>query len=268
MVFWTISLGYGMAVLFYQIGTFISHPASSAAWIVGVATYFALLGAAALAFSPFGADAYPKRLHKVATEGQPLTGVPERLVGSRKGLTLAISAALLTIAFAAILVAYAPKLLSRGATEKASLEKPPPAPTQQAPPMQSLAPNSPTDTGSPIERQAETAPQEAEATKTMPRPPGEFSSENPPQGVESPPAAPAPKVIGKDSAKPSAETSPSAPADTYTIVAGDSLRSLAARLYGDERQWRSIVTANPGLDPRRLHVGQVINLPRPPPQQR
>lgn len=256
MVFWTISLGYGMAVLFYQIGTFISHPASSAAWIVGVVTYFALLGAAALAFSPFGADAYPKRLHKVATEGPPLIGRPEQLVGSRKRLTLAISAALLTIAFAAILVAYAPKLLSRGETKKASLEKPPPAPIASK------------DTGAPIERQTETAPQKAEATTTTARTHGESSGENPLQGVESPPAAPAPKIVGRESAKSSAETSPSAPADTYTIVAGDSLRSLAARLYGDERQWRSIVTANPGLDPRRLHVGQVINLPRPPPQQR
>ena len=261
MVFWTISLGYGMAVLFYQIGTFISHPASSAAWIVGVMTYFALLGAAALAFSPFGADAYPKPLHKVATEGPPRIGRPEQLVGSRKGLTLAISAALLTIAFAAILVAYAPNPLSRGETEKASLEKPQPAPTQQATPTQSPAPNSPKDTGAPIERQAETAPQEAEATTTTARTHGESSGENPLQGVESPPAAP--KVFGKESAKSSAETSPSAPADTYTIVAGDSLRSLAAKLYGDERQWRSIVTANPGLDPRRLQVGQVIKLPRP-----
>jgi nucleoid-associated protein YgaU len=266
MVFWTISLGYGMAVLFYQIGTFISHPASSAAWIVGVVTYFALLAAAALAFSPFGADAYPKRLHKVATEGPPRIGRLEQLVGSRTGLISAISAALLTIAFAAILVAYGPKLLSRGETEKASLERPQPAPTQQATPTQPPAPNSPKDTGSPTERQAETAPQEAEATKT--RPPGEFSSENPPHGAESPPAAQAPKVVGNEPARPSAETSASASADTYTIVAGDSLHSVAARLYGDERQWRSIVTANPGLNPGRLHVGQVIKLPRSAPQQR
>jgi ferrous iron transport protein B len=46
MVFWTISLGYGVAVLFYQIGTFLLHPYSSTAWIVGVVTYFMLLGVA------------------------------------------------------------------------------------------------------------------------------------------------------------------------------------------------------------------------------
>ncbi len=52
MVFWTISLGYGAAVLFYQIGTFALHPYSSAAWIVGVLAYFVVLGAASFYVGP------------------------------------------------------------------------------------------------------------------------------------------------------------------------------------------------------------------------
>ncbi|WP_166145427.1 ferrous iron transport protein B [Methylosinus sp. RM1] len=52
MVFWTLSLGYGAAVLFYQIGTFASHPSSSAAWIIGVLAYFILLGAASFYVGP------------------------------------------------------------------------------------------------------------------------------------------------------------------------------------------------------------------------
>jgi len=52
MVFWTISLGYGAAVLFYQIGTFALHPHSSAAWIVGVVAYFVVLGAASFYVGP------------------------------------------------------------------------------------------------------------------------------------------------------------------------------------------------------------------------
>ncbi|MBG0799852.1 ferrous iron transport protein B [Methylocystis sp. L43] len=48
MVLWTISIGYGAAVLFYQIGTFALHPYSSAAWILGVVTYFVVLGAVSL----------------------------------------------------------------------------------------------------------------------------------------------------------------------------------------------------------------------------
>jgi Fe2+ transport system protein B len=39
MVFWTISLGYGMAVLFYQIGTFVLHSYASAIWIASIVAY-------------------------------------------------------------------------------------------------------------------------------------------------------------------------------------------------------------------------------------
>ncbi|WP_051953290.1 Fe(2+) transporter permease subunit FeoB [Methylocapsa aurea] len=64
MVFWTVSLGYGAAVLFYQIGTFTSHPSSSIAWMLGVVTYFILLSAAS-AYIGMGNRRGPAR--KVAT---------------------------------------------------------------------------------------------------------------------------------------------------------------------------------------------------------
>ena len=66
-------------------------------------------------------------------------------------------------------------------------------------------------------------------------------------------------------AKPPVETPRAASAETYTIIAGDSLVRIAARLYGDARQWPSIMKANPGLHPRQLRAGQVIRLPRAPP---
>jgi ferrous iron transporter FeoB len=52
MVFWTISLGYGAAVLFYQAGTFAYHPNSSVAWIIGVLVYFVVLGALSFRVGP------------------------------------------------------------------------------------------------------------------------------------------------------------------------------------------------------------------------
>lgn len=81
-----------------------------------------------------------------------------------------------------------------------------------------------------------------------------------------PSLAQAPKVVTNEPARPSAETSPPALTESYTIVAGNSLRGIAARLYGDARQWRSIAKANPGLDLRRLRPGKVIKLPRPVPK--
>jgi len=46
MVFWTISIGYGVAVLFYQIGTFVLYPFLSTAWILIILAYFIVLGVA------------------------------------------------------------------------------------------------------------------------------------------------------------------------------------------------------------------------------
>ncbi len=51
--------------------------------------------------------------------------------------------------------------------------------------------------------------------------------------------------------------------DVYTIAAGDSMRSIAAKLYHDAHRWRDIAAANPGLDPHRLRPGKVIKLPQP-----
>ncbi len=48
---------------------------------------------------------------------------------------------------------------------------------------------------------------------------------------------------------------------TYTIRSGDTLGSIAARHLGARKRWPEIARANPGLDPNRLRVGAVIDLP-------
>lgn len=48
---------------------------------------------------------------------------------------------------------------------------------------------------------------------------------------------------------------------SYVIRRGDTLWSIAATRLGDGQRWRDIISANPGLIPERLPVGQSINLP-------
>lgn len=71
------------------------------------------------------------------------------------------------------------------------------------------------------------------------------------------PAAPASDVQATPGATPSAPPA----AKTYTARRGDTLRSIAKRLYGDEKRWRDIAAANPALNPKKLRQGQIINLP-------
>jgi sulfite exporter TauE/SafE/copper chaperone CopZ len=89
--------------------------------------------------------------------------------------------------------------------------------------------------------------------------------------IEEPPAAPPPQPEiavnvpaepDKGITPPNA-VAPSAPtgASSYTIVSGDTLRGVAAKLFHDARRWRDIASINPGLDVRRLRPGRVIKLP-------
>jgi len=48
---------------------------------------------------------------------------------------------------------------------------------------------------------------------------------------------------------------------TYTIKKGDTLWSIANRVYGNGQKWVDIAQANPSVDPQKLAVGQTIVLP-------
>jgi LysM repeat protein len=133
--------------------------------------------------------------------------------------------------------------------------------------------------------EGETPEAPAAVTEEMPEPPAatapEVATEEPPVEPSEPPTAPAAEEALPESpdiaattpkAPPSpAAEEPPAPAvetpaatgapGTYTIAPGDTLAEIAARLYGDAKKWRVIANANPGLNPNRLLIGQVIKLP-------
>jgi len=48
---------------------------------------------------------------------------------------------------------------------------------------------------------------------------------------------------------------------SYTVKKGDTLYSIAKTRYGSGSQFNKIVSANPGLDPGKLKVGQTITIP-------
>ena len=50
----------------------------------------------------------------------------------------------------------------------------------------------------------------------------------------------------------------------YVIRSGDSYTALAKRWWGNAGLWRSISRANPGVDAKRLQIGQRIRVPAKP----
>jgi hypothetical protein len=86
------------------------------------------------------------------------------------------------------------------------------------------------------------------------------------------PCAATKPVAGKAACSPCAPAAPCAPcgaadavgARTYTIRAGDSLASVAQRIYGDAALYRMLADYNGIADPDLIVVGEVIRLPANP----
>ena len=87
------------------------------------------------------------------------------------------------------------------------------------------------------------------------RPPVAFSP--PPESA--PPANPPAEAAGLPAAPPE-KPRPAPVTRTHTVKAGETPYAIARR-YGVPPA--ALLAANPGLDPRRLKVGQVLNVPRP-----
>jgi nucleoid-associated protein YgaU len=45
------------------------------------------------------------------------------------------------------------------------------------------------------------------------------------------------------------------------VQRGDTLSSIAVKIFGEERRWVELAQANPTIDPIRLRVGQTLKLP-------
>lgn len=49
---------------------------------------------------------------------------------------------------------------------------------------------------------------------------------------------------------------------TYKVESGDSFESIAVKLFGDAAYTDELMKANEDIDPRKMRVGQVLNVPR------
>jgi len=102
---------------------------------------------------------------------------------------------------------------------------------------------------------------------------GSYGSGDGPSAFAPSPLAPAPAPApsysdpGAFTPTPAPMPTPAPPAvvapggGTHTVAKGETLGDISATHYGTTKHWRKIVEANPGLDPARLKIGQVLQIP-------
>ena len=75
------------------------------------------------------------------------------------------------------------------------------------------------------------------------------------------PAEPAVAPVVEATAPAAVPASAIASGSKYTVKKGDTLYHIAKDKYGDGKQWQRIASANPGVSPSSLKVGQVLVMP-------
>lgn len=93
---------------------------------------------------------------------------------------------------------------------------------------------------------------------TPPPPPPAAPQPAPAPAVAAAPATPVTPVSYDPAPLPEARPAAS---KTYVVKKGDTLWSIAARTYGDGKQYHRIVAANPGIRGEQIKVGQTLTLP-------
>jgi len=82
------------------------------------------------------------------------------------------------------------------------------------------------------------------------------------QPAPAPVATPAPTgPTSLEKLAPAATPEPAPATRSYTVQKGDTLWSISVRMLGNGQRWREIVDLNPGLEPTKLRIGQVILIP-------
>jgi len=63
---------------------------------------------------------------------------------------------------------------------------------------------------------------------------------------------------------PGAGQAPRTPPGTHEVAKGETLETIAERYFGSKTRWKELLVLNPGLDPKRLQIGQVLRISAAP----
>ena len=68
-------------------------------------------------------------------------------------------------------------------------------------------------------------------------------------------------TVKRPAVSPPPPTPPVSNDKTYVVQKGDTLFSIAKKLYGDPKRWQDIASLNDITDPSKVRIGQTLKLP-------
>ncbi len=101
------------------------------------------------------------------------------------------------------------------------------------------------------------------ATTTPARPESAETDTQKTDGSESVPSLkPEPKTEPTPEVAPAPKPKPVASTEVYTVQDGDVIISIAEDWFGESGRHDEIIALNPGVDPTKLQIGQILKMPR------
>jgi len=130
---------------------------------------------------------------------------------------------------------------------------------------QSLAPEV-VDTAAPLRSKAPPGDSTVRVVSVLPDTP--FRWDEPPvpyPGRRSTSAPQTPATPGGEAARDTTKDKPTSSATapksgTHVVAKGETLEDIAAEFLGSKTRWKELIAMNPGLDPRKLQIGQVLQV--------
>lgn len=86
-------------------------------------------------------------------------------------------------------------------------------------------------------------------------------SYEPAPAIQPAPTPVAPEPIVSSTPAPAVTSTPVSSSGSHVVKKGDTLYGIARKHYGDGKQWTKIASANPGVSPQSLRVGQTLVVP-------
>lgn len=157
-----------------------------------------------------------------------------------------------------ILTPKSPQDAAGGKLGEAAPATPSPTPSRLPEPQGGLRPD-------PIPESASKLSAPEVVTPTTPARPSDSADSDTQEtdGSESAPSVkPEPKTEPTPTVAPAPKPKPVASTEVYTVQDGDVIISIAEDWFGESGRHDEIIALNPGVDPTKLQIGQILKMPR------